>query len=102
MSGYEPGSLIGPHFGAVLAGYRYQVAKSGLLPGYVGMTLEYGNATEERSEIFSDGLINGSAYFGYKTPVGPLYLGIGWSEDRSAIFFLQLGTLLGSRNLGRR
>ena len=73
MSGYEPGSLIGPHFGAVLAGYRYQVAKSGLLPGYVGMTLEYGNATEERSEIFSDGLINGSAYFGYKTPVGPLY-----------------------------
>lgn len=102
MSGYEPGSLIGPNFGSVLAGYRYQVAKSGLLPGYVGMTLEYGNAAEERSEIFSDGLINGSAYFGYRTPVGPLYLGIGWSEDRSAIFFLRLGTLLGSRNLGRR
>ena len=53
MSGYEPNSLVGQHFGSVLAGYRYQVAKSGLLPGYVGMTLEYGNAAEERSEIFS-------------------------------------------------
>ncbi len=48
MSGYEPGSLIGPNFGSLLAGYRYQVAKSGLLPGYVGMTVEYGNAAENR------------------------------------------------------
>ena len=101
MSGYEPGSLIGPNFGALLAGYRYQVAKSGFLPGYVGMTLEYGNAAQERSDIFSDGLLNGSVYFGYKTPVGPIYLGIGWSEDRSAIYFLRLGSLLGGGDLAR-
>ena len=102
MSGYEPNSLLGPHYGSILTGYRYQVAKSGLLPGYVGMTVEYGNATEKRSDIFSDGLLNGSAYFGYKTPLGPIYLGIGWSEDRSALFFLRFGTLLGARSLGRR
>ncbi len=102
MSGYEPGSLIGPNYGTLLAGYRYQVAKSGFLPGYVGMTLEYGNAAEERSEIFSDGLLNGSVYLGYKTPLGPIYLGLGWSEDRSAIYFLRLGSLLGARGLGRR
>jgi NTE family protein len=102
MSGYEPGSLIGPNFGSLLAGYRYQVAKSGFLPGYVGMTLEYGNAAEERREIFSDGLLNGSVYFGYKTPLGPIYLGIGWSEDRSAIYFLRLGSLLGAGNLARQ
>ncbi len=102
MSGYEPGSLIGPNFGSLLAGYRYQVAKSGLLPGYVGMTVEYGNAAEYRDEIFSDGLLNGSFYFGYKTPLGPIYLGIGWSEDRSAIYFLRLGALLGTGSLGRR
>lgn len=102
MSGYEPNSLIGKHFGSVLAGYRYQVAKSGLLPGYVGMTVEYGNATENRSDIFAEGLLNGSVYFGYKTPLGPVYLGIGWSEDRSALYFLRFGTLLGARTLGRR
>jgi len=102
MSGYEPNSLVGPHYGSILAGYRYQVAKSGFMPGYVGMTLEYGNATEKRSDVFSDGLINGSFYFGYRSPLGPIYLGLGWSEDRSAVYFLQLGTLFGTRSLGRR
>jgi len=102
MSGYEPNSLIGPNFGYALAGYRYQVGKSGLLPGYVGMTVEYGNAAYDRQDIFSDGRLNGSLYFGYKSPLGPIYLGLGWSEDRSAIYFIRLGTLLGGRNLGRR
>ena len=102
MSGYESGSLIGPNFGSLLAGYRYQVAKSGFLPGYVGMTLEYGNAAEERSDIFSDGLLNSSVYLGYKTPLGPIYLGMGWSENRSPIYFLRLGSILGSGSLGGR
>jgi len=102
MSGYEPNSLIGSNFGYALAGYRYQVGKSGLLPGYVGMTVEYGNAAYDRKEIFSDGRLNGSVYFGYKSPLGPIYLGLGWSEDRSAIYFIRLGALLGGQNLGRR
>jgi len=102
MSGFEANSLIGPHFGSVLAGYRYQVAKSGFLPGYVGMTLEYGNATQKRSEIFSDGLINGSVYLGYRSPLGPIYLGIGWSEERDVLYFLRLGNVFGARSLGRR
>jgi len=102
MSGFEPNSLLGKHYGAVLVGYRYQIAKSGFLPGYVGTTLEYGNATQERSEIFSDGLLNGSVYLGYRSPLGPIYLGIGWSEERSAIYFIRLGSIFGPRNLGRR
>lgn len=102
MSGFEPNSLIGQHFGMVLAGYRYQVGKSGFLPGYAGMTVEYGNATQERSEIFSDGLLNGSFYLAYSSPLGPIYFGVGWSEQRSAIYFLRLGTVFGARSLGRR
>jgi NTE family protein len=102
MSGFEPNSLVGQHFGFVLAGYRYQIGKSGFLPDYPGMTLEYGNATEKRSEIFSDGLLNGSVYMAYSSPLGPVYLGIGWSEQRSAIYFLRLGTVFGPRSLGRR
>ena len=102
MSGFEANSLIGKHYGMVMAGYRYQVAKSGFLPGYVGTTLEYGNATQERSEIFSEGLINGSVYLGYRSPLGPIYLGIGWSEERSAIYFIRMGSIFGARSLGRR
>jgi NTE family protein len=102
MSGYEPNSLIGSHYGFLLAGYRYQVAKSGLLPGYLGMTVEYGGTAEDRDDIFSDGRLNGSFYFGYKSPLGPIYMGLGWSEDRNAVYFIRLGTILGSQNLGRR
>lgn len=102
MSGFEPNSLIGQHYGMVLGGYRYQIGKSGFLPGYVGMTVEYGNATQKRSEIFSDGLLNGSFYLAYGSPLGPIYFGIGWSEQRNAIYFLRMGTVFGPRSLGRR
>jgi hypothetical protein len=29
-------------------------------------------------------------------------LSIGWSEERSAIYFLRFGRIFGARNLGRR
>jgi len=102
MSGFEPNSLVGEHYGMVLGGYRYQIGKSGLLPGYVGMTLEYGNATRKRSDILSDGLLNGSVYLAYSSPLGPIYFGVGLSEQRSALYFLRLGTIFGPRRLGRR
>jgi NTE family protein len=102
MSGFEPNSLLGEHYGMLLAGYRYQVAQSGFLPGYVGTTLEYGNAVEDREDIFSDGLINGSVYFAYSTPLGPVYIGVGWSEERSATYFLSFGSVFGPQTLGRR
>jgi NTE family protein len=102
MSGFEPNSLLGQHYGLVLAGYRYQIGKSGFLPGYAGMTVEYGNATQKRSDIFSEGLLNGSFYLAYGSPLGPIYLGVGWSEQRSAIYFLRMGTVFGPRSLGRR
>jgi len=102
MSGFEPNSLVGYHFGEVLAGYRYQVAKSGLLPAYAGMTVEYGNAAWDRDDVFSDGLLNGSVYFAYNSPLGPVYLGVGWSEQRDPVYFLRLGTIFDPHGLGRR
>ena len=102
MSGYEPNSLVGSHFGMLLAGYRYQVAQGGIMPGFVGATLEFGNAAENRKDIFSDGRLNGSVYFAYRSPLGPIYLGVGLSEDRSSVVFLRLGTVFGTDSIGRR
>lgn len=102
MSGFEPNSLVGPHFGQLMTGYRYQVGKTGLLPAYAGMTLEYGNAAMERSDIFSDGLLNGSVYLGYPSPLGPVYLGVGWSEEHDTVYYLRMGSIFGPRSLGRR
>lgn len=102
MSGYEPNSLVGSHFGMLAAGYRYQVVQNGFLPGFVGATLEYGNAAENRKDIFTEGRLNGSVYFAYRTPLGPVYLGLGWSEEQSALLFLRLGTVFGSQSISRR
>ncbi len=102
MSGFEPNELVGQHFGFVGAGYRYQLVQGGFLPGYIGGTIEYGNAADDRGDVFGEGLFNGSVYFGYNTPIGPLYLGYGFNEDRSGILFLRLGAILGGESIGRR
>jgi NTE family protein len=102
MSGFEVDELVGQHFGFTMLGYRYRLNARGLLPAYAGMTLEYGNAALERADIYREGILNGSVYFGYDSPLGPLYLGFGWSEENSGLFFLRLGTLLGGQSVGRR
>ena len=95
MSGYAPNELNGQNFGLILAGYRYEAFKTGFLPAYVGGTLEYGNVAADRDDIFDEGILNGSIYLGYQSPIGPLYLGYGWAEGGRKLFFLKLGTVFG-------
>ncbi len=101
MSGFQRDELIGANFGMSLLGYRYRLTQSGFLPGYVGMTVEYGGASDRASDVYSDGTLNGSVYFAYDTPLGPMYLGYGWNEAQSGLFFLRFGTILGDQNIGR-
>jgi NTE family protein len=102
MSGFERNQLTGQHFGFSLLGYRYELGRTGFLPAYAGMTLEYGNAVQDRSDIYANGIFNGSFYLGYDSPIGPMYLGVGWSEEHSGLLFLRIGTLLGGQSIGRR
>jgi NTE family protein len=102
MSGFERNQLTGQNFGLSLLGYRYELGRTGFLPAYAGMTLEYGNAAQDRGDIYANGIFNGSFYLGYKSPIGPLYVGLGWSEEHSGLLFLHLGTLGGGQSIGRR
>jgi NTE family protein len=97
MSGYENLRLSGQNFGLAIASYRFKVKQSGLLPAYAGFSLEYGNVSDSHSGMFGDGIWNGSFYFGYNSPLGPLYAGIGWSDENSALFFLRLGRIFSRR-----
>ena len=100
LSGFQPGELVGSHFAMVVGGYRYRFAGSGLLPAYLGMTLEYGNVAEEASDVFDDALFNGSAYMGYRSPIGPVYLGVGAAEGGREVFFLRIGNIFGTSTIG--
>lgn len=102
LSGFETNELIGPHFGMVLGSYRYELGQTGdFLPAYAGFSLEYGNVARERDEIFDDAIFNGSVFFAYDSPLGPVYLGYGRAENRSGLIFLRLGTILGRESIGR-
>ncbi len=92
LSGYRSAELAGQHFLMGLIGARWRLTESPLLPAAVGGTLEYGNVWNERSEIrLRDGLGNLSLYFGYNSPLGPLYIGYGYGEGSEHAVFLSLG-----------
>lgn len=93
MSGYEFGELTGENFAMALGGYRYKLLDSSIFPGYLGGTIEYGNVYANRSDIFTDGLLNGSVYFGIDSLLGPLYIGIGFAEGGRRIPFLTIGSI---------
>ncbi|NJN52735.1 MAG: BamA/TamA family outer membrane protein, partial [Gammaproteobacteria bacterium] len=80
LSGFQPDEISGSHFGMAFMGYRVRLFEQGFLPPYVGATVEYGNATDERDDIWEKGIFNGSAYVGFDSPLGPLYAGYGFAE----------------------
>ena len=100
LSGFEPNELSGQNFGMALLGYRYKLFATGWLPPYVGMTLEYGNTVEQVDDILDEGLVNASAYMGFNSPVGPLYVGYGFAQGGHRAYFLRIGNILGSSTIG--
>ncbi|MGI9283798.1 MAG: BamA/TamA family outer membrane protein, partial [Pseudomonadales bacterium] len=101
LSGFKENERNGQHFGMVFGGYRYKFSESALLPAYIGTTLEYGNAVADRDDIFSDGIFNGSLYFGYRSPLGPVYIGYGYEEDGGGNYFLRVGNVFGRSSISR-
>ena len=92
LSGYRASELAGQHFVMGLVGARWRLSQSRILPAAIGGTLEYGNVWNERSDIsVSDGLANLSLYFGYSSPLGPLYIGYGYGEGSKSAIFMSLG-----------
>jgi len=100
LSGFEPDELSGQNFGMVLLGYRYKLFATGWLPPYVGMTLEYGNTAEHADDILDEGLVNASAYMGFNSPLGPLYIGYGFAQAGHRAYFVRIGNILGNTAIG--
>ncbi|MEM9531288.1 MAG: patatin-like phospholipase family protein [Pseudomonadota bacterium] len=94
LSGLEFNQISGQHLAVGLAGYRYSLASGGLFPAYLGGTVELGNVWDRRSDIsFDSSLLHGSLYFGFRSPLGPLYVGLGYGESGEGTFFVRLGDI---------
>jgi len=102
LSGLQPNQVNGQNFGELLASYRYDLSgEGGLFPAYIGVSAEFGNAGENHQDPFADGIMNGSIYFGNRSPIGPLYWGIGFAEGGEYIYFLRIGNVFGRTTIGR-
>jgi len=102
LSGLEPNRVVGQNFGELLASYRYDLnEKGGLFPAFIGVSAEFGNAGEQKKDPFSNGIMNGSLYFANRSPIGPLYWGVGFAEGGERVYFLKVGNVFGRTTIGR-
>jgi NTE family protein len=96
LSGLAPDQISGPQFGIARA-IAYRRIGSGQeelfdVPTYLGFSLELGNVWQRRSDAsFDSALFNGSAFLGFDTLLGPVYLAAGFSEGGDRSFYLLLG-----------
>lgn len=98
LSGLSPDAISGPHF-AIAKSIAYRRIGSGdegflSVPTYLGVSLELGNVWNRRADIsFDSARVNGSAFLGFDTFLGPVYLAAGFDEGGERSFYLLLGRI---------
>lgn len=59
---------------------------------YAGATLQYGGITEFREDMsLEDGVGSAAAWLGWKTIIGPIFLGYGATDNGNESFYLNVG-----------
>ncbi len=96
LSGYTRDSLAGNYLGlANLVYYRRLNQQSILptdLPVYAGASIEAGNTWFYKEDVALDDLLYaGSLFLGVDSPLGPVYLGVGFGENDQRALYLQIG-----------
>ena len=94
IAGLNENELTGQHSGRVLASYYRRIGDIVFLPAYAGITVEAGNAWQNKADIsLSDTITGGSIWVGADTPIGPVYLAYGRAETHDDAFYLFLGPI---------
>lgn len=96
LSGVRHNFFSGRQMAFAMAQYQRRLSNNSVLPidmpVYVGASLEGGQLWSDRSEVSSGDFINaGSLYLGLDSPIGPIYIAYGRSEDSLDAIYLSLG-----------
>lgn len=92
MSGLAPEAIHGR--ASIFAGLTYYHALNQVLnyPLFVGGSLETGQVWRDVASVSADDLLlNASVFTALSTPLGPIYLGWGWSENGENSVFFSIG-----------
>ncbi len=91
LSGLVPNQLLGRHTALATLAYYYRLNNLKVVPAYAGFTVEAGNTWEFEDDIgFDDLRYSGSLFVGVDSPIGPVYLAAGYSDndDFAAYFYI--------------
>jgi len=91
LSGLVPDQLSGRQLGLFSLAYQRRLNDIDLVRTYAGITLEAGNIWHYSDDMsFGDLRTSGSIFVGAATPIGPVYLAWGYSDngDSAAYFYL--------------
>jgi NTE family protein len=100
LSGLDSNALSGQYLGFGRLTYFRRVNDFQLMPAYLGGSLEAGNAWLDRDDVgLGDLWYGANLFFGVDTPIGPLYLGGGYSQGGSGDGGQFAGFLLLGRTL---
>ena len=96
LSGYHPDELSGDAFGLTQFVYRRSIERAPVsLFGarlYTGFSLEAGQVWARRKDVdLKDLTVAGSVYLGADTPLGPLFLGYGGTDQGRGSAYLFIG-----------
>ena len=92
LSGLSHDQLTGPYAARIGTSYYRRIGDLALFPAFAGVSLEFGNVWQSRSEISAkSAILGGSLWAGVQTPVGPVYVGYGHAEGGVSAFYVYLG-----------
>ncbi len=96
LSGLSQNLLSGRNMAFVMAQYQRRMSERSVLPidmpVYLGGSIEGGQLWTDRSDVSADDLITaGSLYLAIDSPIGPIYIAYGRSEDNLDAVYLSLG-----------
>lgn len=96
LSGFAQDELSGQQVAIARAIYYQKIDWIKWVPAYIGGSIEYGNAFEDRGDISfdpRDAMIAGSIFVGFDSVVGPLYVSYGHAERGNDSIYLFLGRI---------
>jgi NTE family protein len=96
VSGVAQNFFSGRQMAFLMAQYQRKLSSNSVIPinmpVYVGASLEGGQLWQKRSEVdLGDLVVGGSIYLGIDSPIGPLYLAYGRTEQNLEAVYLSLG-----------
>lgn len=96
LSGFGQDELIGRYSASALGSYYYRLNQKSPLfdaPLFVGTSIEAGNVYPSFNRIGLDDVIYaGSIFAGADTPIGPIFLGLGYNDEGRQSLYFSIGS----------